>query len=102
MSQKLADLEYEFRSHHHALIDLINDEGSLAREQDVLDTHDDLIAELTVCVKQVIGTFSPVATGFSHKIASQKLAHMQKSLASISSSSSSSSLTVICIVLQYR
>ena len=37
----------------------------------MLDTHDDLIAELTVRVKQVIGTLSPVASGSLHRIASQ-------------------------------
>jgi hypothetical protein len=34
MSQKLADLDSEFRTHHHALIDLMDDK-SLAKEQDV-------------------------------------------------------------------
>ena len=33
MSQKLAHLDYEFRSHHHALIDLIDDEESLAESR---------------------------------------------------------------------
>ena len=51
MSQKLSDLDSEFRTHHHALIDLIDDEDALAKEQEVLDTHDDLVAELSVCVK---------------------------------------------------
>ena len=81
MSQKLLDLDSEFRTDHHALFDLIDDEDSLARQQDVLDAHDDLIAEL------VIGTLSPVASGSSRRIASRKLTHMQKSLASILRSS---------------
>ena len=51
MSQKLSDLDSEFRTHHHALIDLIDDEDALAKVQEVLDTHDDLVAELSVRVK---------------------------------------------------
>ena len=51
MSQKLVDLDSAFWIHHYALIDLIDDDESLVKEQDVLDTHDDLVAELTVCVK---------------------------------------------------
>ena len=41
MSQKLSDLDLEFRTYHHSLIDLIDDEEALAKEQEVLDTHDD-------------------------------------------------------------
>ena len=41
MSQKLSDLEAEFLTHHHAVIDLIE------KEQEILDTHDDTVAELS-------------------------------------------------------
>ena len=33
MSQKLPDLDSEFRTHHHALIDLIDDDESLERSK---------------------------------------------------------------------
>ena len=59
MSQKLIDLDSEFRTHQHTLIDLIDDEDALAKEQEVLNTHDDLVADLSVCVKQVITALSP-------------------------------------------
>ena len=51
---KLDALDVEFRSHHHSIIDLINDEESLRKEQEALDEHDDLIAELSVRVSQLI------------------------------------------------
>ena len=44
MSQKLTDLDSEFRAHHHTLTDLIDDDESLTKEQDMLDSHDDLVA----------------------------------------------------------
>ena len=74
-------LNSKFRAHHHALIDVITDDDeSLAKEQDVLDSHDDLVAKLSVRVKQVIAASSPSSVEFSHKIASRKLTHLQKSL----------------------
>ena len=85
MSQKLSDLDSEFRTHHHALIDLIDDEDTLAKEQEVLDTHDDLVAELSVRVKQVIVASSPSTSESSRRISSRKLAHLQKSLTTITS-----------------
>ena len=85
MSQKLSDLDSEFRTHHHALIDLIDDEDALAEEQEVLDTHDDLVAELSVRVKQVIVASSPSTSESSCRISSRKLAHLQKSLTTITS-----------------
>ena len=87
--------------HRHTLIDLIDDEATLAREQDVLETHDDLIAELTVCVKQVIGTSSLVASRSSRKIASRTITHMQKSLASIALIVSTTVLET-CLLRQYE
>ena len=83
MSQKLSDLDTEFRTHHHALVDLIDDEETLAREQETLDAHDDLVAELAVRVKQVIAASSPSSNESSRRIASRKLTHLQKSLTSI-------------------
>ena len=104
MLQKLTDLDSEFRSHHHSLVDLIDDEETLAREQDVLDTHDDLIAELTVRVKQIIATLSPSSSDSSRKIVSRKLTHLQKSLASVVSAISDMSSTTsdTCLLRQYE
>ena len=101
MSQKLTDLDSEFRAHHHALID---DDESLAKEQDVLDSHDDLVAELGVRVKQVIAASSPSSVESSRKIASRKLAHLQKSLSAISSivSDTTTAVSDTCVLHQYE
>ena len=42
---KLLDLDAEFRTRHHALIDLTDDEDALTKEQEALDSHDDLVDE---------------------------------------------------------
>ena len=85
MSQKLSDLDSESRTHHHTLIDLIDDEDALAEDQEVLDMHDDLVAELSVCVRQVIAASSPSSDESSRRIAFRKLTHLEKSLAAITS-----------------
>ena len=85
ISQKILELDAEFRTHHHALIDHTDDEDALAKEQEVLDVHDDFVAELTVRVKQIIAALSPSSNESSRRIASRKLVHLQKSLVSITS-----------------
>lgn len=103
MLLKLADLDSEFRSRHHSLVNLTDDEESLAKEQDVLNTHDDLVAELTVRMKQVITTLSPSLSESSRKIASRKLTHLQKSLTMIVSATSDTPTTThnTCLLRQY-
>ena len=54
MQQKLDALDAEFRSHHQGIVDLINSEDSLTGEQNTLDEHDDLIADLSVRVNQLL------------------------------------------------
>ena len=104
MSQKLADLDSEFRAHHHALIDLMDDDDSLAKEQDVLDSHDDLVAELGVRVKQVIAASSPSTVDSSRRITSRKLAHLQKSLSAILSivGDKTAAISDTCVLRQYE
>ena len=104
MSQKLLDLDAEFRAHHHALIDLTDDEDALAKEQEALDSHDDLVAELTVRVKQVTAISSPSSNESSRRIASRKLVHLHKSLVSITSVVCDASTTIsdTCLLRQYE
>ena len=78
-------IESKFRTHHHAVVNLIDDEETLAKEQELLDTHDDLVSELSVRVKQVIDAASPSSNESSRRIATRKLTHLQQSLASITS-----------------
>ena len=104
MSQKLADLDSEFRTHHHAVVDLIDDEDTLAKEQETLDAHDDVVAELSVRIKQVIATSSPSSNESSRRITTRKLGHLQKSLASITSAISdlSADPSDTCLLKQYE
>ena len=61
MQIKLDALDTEFRNHHHDIVDLVADETALSKEQETLDDHDDIVAELSVRVTHLINmcTFSP-------------------------------------------
>ena len=54
ISQKLESLDSDFKLHHYALIDLIDDAESMLKEQDILDGHDDKMATLSTCIKWLI------------------------------------------------
>ena len=81
MQQELDALDAEFRDHHHNVIDLTDSEDSLPREQDVLDEHDDLVADLSVRVKQLIDACMSSNT----TVATRRLAHVKKTLSNVSS-----------------
>lgn len=65
-------------------MDLTDDEGSLSKEQKGLDEHDDLIADLTVPIKQLISTCTAPPTT-PRNITARRLARVQKALSEISS-----------------
>ena len=41
---KLESLDSEFKVHHYAVVDILDKDENLAKEQEVLDEHDDTIA----------------------------------------------------------
>ena len=83
MQQKLGTLDMEFRGHHQDIVDLTVSEDSLAREQDVLDEQDDLVAELSVRIKQLIIACS-TSDATPRKIATRRLVHVRKTLSDLS------------------
>ena len=54
LSTKLETLDAEFKTHHYSLIDLIDNDATLATEQGTLDPHDDDVTALTVLIWQVL------------------------------------------------
>ena len=48
LSKRLESLDGDFKTRHFAVIDVIDDEGQLAVEQDALDKHDDELADLNL------------------------------------------------------
>ena len=71
MTRKLDALDSEFRTHHHALIDIIDDEEALSTEQNILDDHDDFVADLSAHIKRFINACTPASDSPTRKIASR-------------------------------
>ena len=82
LASRLQALDAEYKVHHYAIINHLDDEPALQREQEVLDEHDDEMAQLDVRVEKLITTCSS-ADSSQPKIASNRLKHLEKGLASI-------------------
>ncbi len=56
MAQKLDILDAEFKKHHYALIDAIDETEAdvLDKEKDVLDRHNDDMIDLAIKIEQII------------------------------------------------
>ena len=50
MLKELESANSDFRTHHLAIIDLVDDEGTLITEQNALDTHDDAVSDISTCL----------------------------------------------------
>ena len=65
MAQRLETLDSEFKNHHYAIIEALEREEDLIREQNVLDDHDEEIAQLSVFIEMLV-----------HLLIARKLAHL--------------------------
>ena len=103
MTRKLDALHSDFRTHHHALFDLIDDEETLRGEQTTLDEHDDFVDELAARIEQLINLCASSLDSSPRSIASQRLSHLQKTLSSISVAiTSSDGAADPCLLRQYE
>ena len=83
MLKSLESLTAEFRTHHLALIELVDDEDVLRDEQDVIDSHDDIVGDLVTRLNVIISTRSPDARADPQRVVSKRLAHLEKGLNSV-------------------
>ena len=86
MSQILDTLDVDFKKHHYAVIDRIDeaDVETLGREQDALDQHDDGISNLAMRIEQVIAICSFTSGLGARKIASRRLSYLKNNLSAVS------------------
>ena len=88
LTSQLQTLAEEFKVHHYAVIDLIEDDDDLAREQDTLDTFDDDVAQLVSRLEK-LATKMPAVGSSVPKVTTKRLKHLQKRLSSASDTISS-------------
>ena len=66
------------QEHHYGLIDTIDGEEALRREQDTLDEHDDTVSGLSLRIQQLITACASSSPSSPHQIASKRLTRMKK------------------------
>ena len=81
LATRLQTLDQEYKVHHYAIIDLLDEEEDLQREQETLDGHDDDVAQLSVRIQKLIDTSSS-SNSDQHKVASKRLRHLEKGISS--------------------
>ena len=85
LTTRLESLAEEFKLHHYSVIDLVDGEEDLAREQEILDEQDEDVSQLALRLEGVIST-RPASDPSQCKIATGRLKHLEKRLSSIFSS----------------
>ena len=102
--QKLEKLDVDFKTHHYNLIDVIDDEDSLLREQGIIDEHDDEQAVLAIRVQQLITTCDSSSQVGTPKIAVRRLQRLKRILSSISEATEDMTVDSdgICLLHQHK
>ena len=103
MSQKLESLD-DFKLHHYALIDLIDDTESMLKEQDILNGHDDKMAKLSTRIKWLIVVCDSSSEFGPRKIPSRRLVHLGRNLFTVNEriGSLSGGPDDVCLLRQYE
>ena len=104
MASRLDELDTEFKKHHFTLVELIEKEDDVDSEQIVLDEHEDIVADLTIQVEQLI-TFcntKPDERGETASILYRKLAHVEKRIDSVGRAMDDEESTERCAIEQCR
>ena len=82
---KLQTLAEEFKIHHFAVIDLIDDEEELAAQQTILDNLDDDVTQITVGL-EALTTKGTSTTNNVAKVALKRLRYLERGFTSVSDS----------------
>ena len=61
-------------------MEILDKDKDLTKEQEVLDEHDDTIAELAICIQKLISTCSAPSDPNPRKIQSRRITRLEKSL----------------------
>ena len=80
MAKKSDSLDDEFWKHHFQLVEFIDDEEVLSKEQEVLDDHEDDVATLTTGIKQLMVACSISVDSSRRKTSSRKLTQLERNV----------------------
>ena len=82
MDKRLGELDQEFRKHHDQFLDLIDetDEDGLESAQNELDTHDDIIDDANMRIRQLLSISSSSANSPKRKVLSHQQLQLEKAV----------------------
>ena len=102
LTTRLQTLAAEFKVHHYAIIELLDDETALETEQDTLDDHEDGVAQLTGRMEKLLATCSGSDSGV-YKIATKRLKHVDDGIAAVFDAISNPlGDDAVCLLQQYQ
>jgi hypothetical protein len=78
----LETLDAEFKIHHFSVIDLIEDETVLDRQQQYLDDHDDILSDLSIRIRKRISSCA-TSKSADPDLYKRRLNTLQKNLISV-------------------
>ena len=81
--QRMETLNSEFKEHHYGVIELLESEEDLSREQTVLDEFDDDVAHMSVVVERLLSSCSVTTTHEGKRLASRKLDRLKRRLEAV-------------------
>ena len=79
---KLESLDVDFKNLHLKIVDLLDDEEELEREQLVLDSHDDKVSMQMHILQQLCTVVKSPVDSVARNLISRKLAHLERVLIS--------------------
>ena len=84
--ERLTNLDAEFRMYHQAVVDLLEEEGDLAKEQADVDDHDDRVTDLLRRLTRLATPEDPAekANFDPHQCLQRRLAHLEANLRKVS------------------
>ena len=98
---RLQTLAEDFKLHHYAIVELVDDEEDSRREQEVLDEHDEEVSRLAIRLEKLSTTCSSSGPD-QLKIPLKRLKHLEKALSTVYGGATSFPVDGdICLLQQY-
>ena len=79
LSLRLQTLAEDFKLHHYAIVELVDNEEDSRREQEVLDEHDEEVSRLAICLEKLSTSCSSSGPD-QLKVPLKRLKHLEKAL----------------------
>ena len=73
-------MDAEFKTHHYSVVDAVDDETTLAEEQEILDEHDDTVNLLTGKLQKILKSNLSATRVGTGDMQSRKPSHLERTI----------------------